>query len=98
MVFGILFKSKKIKSTYFYFALDKHIVSLENAKCEVKHTEWGNDKDTGIRVPSKSTFRMYNNEYEVIFYTSLLHSDTSGIKISLLLPKSVVSEQIVRYE
>lgn len=98
LVFGILYGLKKIKSTYFYFILDKQIVSLENAQCEVKHVEWVDDKTLGIKIPSKNSFLVKNEVYEVQFFTKLIYHDSPGLKIHPLLPKVIVSEQIVEYE
>ncbi len=98
MVFGLLFGLRKIEHTYFYVILGKQVISLENAKCTVKHLEWTDDKSIGVKIPSKNNFLIKNNEYEINFTTTLLHHDSPGMKIHPLLPKVVVSEQIVEYE
>ena len=98
LVFGLLYGLEKIKSTYFYLIIGEHLVKLENAKCEVKHTEWERDESVGIDIPSKSTFTVESKEYEIKFTTKLQSHDASGLKVHPLLPKVIVSEQIVEYE
>lgn len=98
LVFGIIYGLRKIKYTFFYFAIGKHIISMENAECTVKHTEWKKDENGKFKIPSKSSFMVENEEYEINFNTILLHSDSPVMKVKPFLPKIVVSEQIVKYE
>jgi len=99
LVFGILYDIKQeIKSAYVYFILKEHIVELENAKCEIEHLEWEEDKIIGVKIPSKNIFTIKNNDYEIKFSTMLVDHDSPGLKIAPFLPASVVSEQIVEYE
>jgi|GEM_PF-1915143 len=98
LVFGMLYGFTKLKSSYFYFILGKHLVKLENAYCEVKHVERTFDKMLGVKIPSKNNFLVKGDEYEISFSTQLLFHDNPGLKIHLFLPKVVVSEQIVEYE
>ena len=74
------------------------MVKLENAQCEVEHIEWKEDKTIGIRIPSKNNFFIKSDGYEIKFFTKLIYSDSPGMKVHPLLPKVVVSEQIVEYE
>jgi len=98
LVFGILYGLEKIKSTYFYLIIGEHLINLENAQCEVEHTKWKDDETIGIKIPSKNSFLIKNEEYEIKFYTKLIYSDSPGLKVHPLLPKVIVSEQIVEYE
>ena len=98
LVFGILYGLAKIKSTYFYIIIGKHLVKLENAQCEVEHVEWEEDETIGIKIPIKNSFFVKNEEYEIKFFTKLIYCDSPGLKVHPLLPKVVVSEQIVEYE
>jgi hypothetical protein len=98
LVFGLLRSWLAPKSAYCYFAIDKKVVSLRDARCEVKHTEWIKDKFIGNKIPKESKFVFAGSEYEVEFHTTLLHYDTPGMIIHPLLPKVFVSEQIVHYK
>lgn len=98
LIFGILYGLTKIKFTYFYLVIGEHLIRLENIKCEVKHLEWQHDPVLGIKIPSKNSFFIKNEEYEIKFFTKLLYHDSPGFNIHPLLPKVVISEQIVEYE
>lgn len=98
LVFAVLFGLKKIKNTYFYFAIGKHVVSLADAQCSIVHAVWAHDKETGIKIPSQTTFTVKKNDYLLTFNTNLLQADTPGIQIRKFLPKIVISEQLVRYD
>lgn len=98
LVFGILYGLEKIKSTYFYIILGEHLVKLENAECKVEHIRWEKDEAMGIEIPNENSFTVKNEEYEIKFSTKLLNNDSPGLKVHPLLPKVVVSEQIVEYE
>lgn len=98
LVFGVLYVLDKIKSTYFYIILGEHLIRLEKAQCEVKHLEWKNDEAVDMKIPSHSTFFAREGEYEVKFSTKLLFNDDPGIELHPLLPKVIVSEQIVEFE
>src|SRR3989344_3868132 len=98
LVFGILYGLKKIKSTYLYLILGEHLIKLENAQFEVEHLEWREDETIGIKIPIKNSFFIKNEEYEIKFSTKLIYHDSPGMKVHPLLPKVVVSEQIVEYE
>ena len=98
LVFGILFGLKEINSSYFYIILKKRLIKLENAKCKVEHTKWQKDKIAGMEIPSESVFLVKSKEYEINFSTKLIVYDSPGMKIHPLLPKVVVSEQIVEYK
>jgi hypothetical protein len=89
---------KKIEFSYVYVVLGEHLVELENTSCEVEHLEWHEDEDIGIKIPIKNRFLIKNEEYEIEFFTKLLFRDNPGMKVSSLLPKVVISEQIVEYE
>jgi len=98
LVFGAIYKLGKLKNSYFYFVMDKHLVSLENKKCKIEHLEWVNDKEAGLKIPSKSIFSAENEDYEIKFSSELIRADSPGIMINPFLPKVVISEQIVRYD
>jgi len=98
LVFGVLYGLEKIKSTYFYLIIEEHLIKLENAQFKVEHLEWKRDKIIGIKIPSKNSFFIQNDEYEIKFFTTLVYHDSPGLKINPLLPKVIVSEQIVEYE
>src|SRR3989344_1172664 len=98
LVFGVLYGMEKIELTYFYLVLGEHLVKIENEHCEVEHLKWEEDEDIGIKIPVKNRFLVKNEEYEVEFFTTLISRDNPGLKIHPLLPKVVVSEQIVEYE
>ena len=98
LVFGVLFGFFSMKSSYFYFVLRGHLVAMEKSKCEIRHLKWSYDSSIGTKIPSRSSFSAKEGEYEIEFTTHLLYSDDPGMKIHPLLPKVVVSEQIVEYE
>ncbi len=98
LVFGLLYGLEKIKSTYVYLVIGEHLIKLENAQFEVGHVEWEKDETIGIKIPSKNIFLVKNKEYEIKFSTKLIYHDSPGMKVHPLLPKVVVSEQIVEYE
>ncbi|OGI58372.1 hypothetical protein A3F19_01120 [Candidatus Nomurabacteria bacterium RIFCSPHIGHO2_12_FULL_37_29] len=98
LVFGMLYRFSKMKSSYFYLVFGEHVVALENALCEVKRIDWIFDKILGVKVPGKNIFSVKNKEYEIKFSTNLIYHDNLGLKIYPFLPKIVVSEQIVEYE
>lgn len=98
LVFGVLFGIKNIKNSYFYFVAGKEVVSLATAKCEIKHTKWTKDKATGMKIPSQSDFIVEKDGYLIKFRTVLLQYDSPGLQINPILPKTVVSEQLVRYD
>jgi hypothetical protein len=98
LIFGIIYGLKKIKFTYFYLVIGEHLIKLENTQCKVEHTEWENDEIIGTKIPVKSAFFIKNEEYEIEFKSKLLYHDSPGMKVHPLLPKVVVSEQIVEYE
>lgn len=98
LIFGILYELEKVKSTYFYLIIKEHLVKLENVEYKVAHIEWKNDETIGIKIPSKNTFFVKNEEYEIEFSSKLIYYDSPGLKVHPLLPKVVVSEQIVEYE
>ena len=52
----------------------------------------------GIKIPIKNSFFVKNEEYEIEFFTKLIYCDNPGLKVHPLLPKVVISEQIVEYE
>ena len=97
-MFGVLYGLRKIKSTYVYLIIKEHLIKLENAQFEVEHLEWKEDEIIGIKIPSQNNFFIKNEEYEIRFSTKLLYHDSPGMKIHPLLPKVIVSEQIVEYE
>jgi hypothetical protein len=98
LVFGILYGLEKIKSTYFYLILGEHLIKLENTQCGAEHIAWKDDETIGIKIPVENNFFAKNEEYEIKFSTKLISSDSPGLKVHPLLPKVVVSEQIVEYE
>lgn len=98
LVFGVVYGLEKIQSTYFYLIIGEILVKLENATCEVEHAEWQNDESIGIKIPVRNNFSVKNENYEVNFSTKLIYHDNPGLKIHPLLPKIVVSEQIVEYQ
>ncbi|MFA5791476.1 MAG: hypothetical protein WC884_00345 [Candidatus Paceibacterota bacterium] len=98
LVFGVLYGLEKIKSTYLYLVIDKHLIRLENVETKVEHLEWKEDETIGVKIPIKNSFFIKNEEYEIKFVSKLLYHDSPGLKISSFLPKVIVSEQIVEYE
>ena len=97
-IFGVLYKLLKIQSTYFYLIIDNEVVRLENPKFSIKHKRWSTDNHDGIKVPSESEFIARDKQFSIRFTSRLINSDFLGLKISALLPRSVVSEQIVEYK
>ena len=97
-IFGVLYKLLKIQSTYFYLIIDNEVVRLENPKFSIKHKRWSKDNHDGIKVPSESEFVAHDKQFSIRFTSRLINSDFLGLKISALLPRSVVSEQIVEYK
>lgn len=97
-VFGVLRKMTGVKSNYFYLLWNKEVVPFENTKFKVKHKKWSRDKSTGLKVPIKSEFSISKNNFSVKFRTELLYNDLLAIKVSPILPKAFVSEQIASYE
>ena len=95
--FGMLYGIRKIKRAYFFFSGGDHTIASEDAQCDVEHTEWAKDKNTGLRLPSQSSFTFRDKDYVVRFSSRLIQNDVLGLKFSPLLPKVVVSEQLVRY-
>lgn len=98
LVFGILYGFRKIKSTYLYLVFGIHLIKIENANFVVEHLDWKKDEIIGIKIPGYNNFFIKHKEYEIKFSTKLLHHDSMGMKIHLLLPKVVVFEQIVEFE
>lgn len=98
LVFGILYGLEKIKSTYFYLVIGEHLINLENVQFKIEHLEWESDETIGKEIPSQNSFFVKNEEYEINFSTKLIYHDSPGLKVHPLLPKVVVSEQIVEYE
>ncbi len=98
LVFSAIYTLGKMKSNYVYAILGERLVSFENAEFRVEHTEWREDETIGIKIPIKNIFTAKKGEYELKFTTKLLYHDNLGFKISPLLPKGVVSEQLVAYE
>ncbi len=97
-IFGVLYKLLKIQSTYFYLIIDNEVVWLESPKFSIKHKKWGTSGHDGIRIPLESEFVARDKQFSIRFTSRLINSDLVGLKISALLPKSVVSEQIVEYK
>ena len=97
-IFGLLYKLLKIQSAYFYLIIDNEIVWLESPKFSIKHKKWGTGGHDGIRVPLESEFIARDKQFSIRFTSRLINSDLMGLKISALLPRSVVSEQIVEYK
>lgn len=97
LVFGVLFRLGIITHSYVYFTVGEHVVPMEDGRCSIRHVEWTHDKESGLRIPSRSEFMFAKDGYEVAFDTELVQSDSLGLKIHALLPKTVVSEQLVRY-
>jgi len=98
LVFGVLFRLNKIKSSYFYATIGEEVIPLTNAQCTITHTGWLRDKDTGMKIPSQSIFTLTQGEYRLQFTTKLIQADSPGLQIHRLLPKTVVSEQLVQYD
>ncbi len=80
-VFGVLYGLKNIKNGYFYFVVDNKVVSLENAKWEIKHDSWITGIE-GIKIPDKNSFIIKEEEYVVKFSSQLIQHDILGLKIS----------------
>ena len=59
--------------------------------------KWGSGGHDGIKIPLKSEFIARDKQFSIRFTSRLINSDLLGLKIAALLPKSVVSEQIVEY-
>ena len=95
--FGMLYGIRKIKKAYFFFSAGNRTMALEDTQCHVEHTEWVKDKNTGLRMPSRSSFTFRDKDYVVRFSSRLIQNDILGLKFSSLLPKVVVSEQLVQY-
>lgn len=97
-IFGVLYKLLKIQSTYFYLIIDDKIVYLESPKFSIKHKKWGADGKDGVKIPLESEFVARDKQFSIRFTSRLINSDLMGLKISALLPRSAVSEQIVEYK
>jgi len=97
-IFGVLYKLLKIQSTYFYLIIDRKIVWLENPKFSIKHKIWGASGHNRIKIPLESEFVACDKQFSIRFTSRLINNDLLGLKISALLPKSVISEQIVEYK
>jgi hypothetical protein len=95
--FGMLYGIRKIKRAYFFFSAGNSTTALEDVQCRVEHTEWVRDKNTGLRMPSQSNFSFRDKSYLVRFSSRLIQNDILGLKLSPLLPKVAVSEQLVQY-
>ena len=74
------------------------LCGLENPKFSIKHKRWSKDNRDGLKVPSESEFVARDKQFSIRFTSRLINSDFLGLKISPLLPRSVVSEQIVEYK
>ena len=98
LLFGVLYGVRKRKSAYVYFALGEHVVPLENSEVEIKHTTWTRDSGNGMKIPARSSFAADKNGYSIRFTTTLIASDSPGLKMNTMLPKTVISEQLVRYD
>jgi hypothetical protein len=97
-VFGTMYKFLRAEKSFFYFIVDNKIVWLEKPELTVNHKKWiPSDDHKGIKVPFESEFIMQDKQYIIRFTSKLINHDLLGLKISNLLPKSVVSEQIVEY-
>ena len=98
-VFGIVYGLWRVRYTYFYMRLGKEKIIIENnGTSHSKHTEWKRDKSTGVKIPNKTIITFKNKEYTVRLSLKLLMHDTMALKISSLLPKPIVSEQISEYQ
>lgn len=97
LVFGFLYNLGKIKSSYFYYIGEDHKIFLEKGKCESKHISWKKDPQSGIRMPIETEIKLVQDEYEILVRCNLVDHDTLALKILPLIPKPVVSEQIVDY-
>lgn len=97
LVFGFLYNFGKIKNSYFYYIGDGQKVFLEKGKCVSKQLKWKKDPQSGIKMPIETEIRLTEGEYEVLIHCNLVDHDTLALKILPLIPKPVVSEQIVDY-
>jgi hypothetical protein len=97
-IFGVLYKLRKIQSTYFYLIIDNEIVWLESPEFSIEHKKWGTNGRNGIRIPLESAFTARDKQFSIRFTSRLINGDLMGLKISTLLPKSAVAEQIVEYK
>ena len=98
LLFGIFYGMGKPNTIWTYVELNKHLISFENSECTTEHLSWVRDKWNGMKIPGRSVFTVRKDGDTLTFKTRLLASDTPGIKISALLPKTIISEQLVHFE
>ncbi len=96
-VFGYIHKLVGFSLGYCYIILDGHVVELKNPKFSIRHTAWTRDISVNMRIPEKTEFIIEGSNVSLTFSAELMHHDILALKISHVLPKSVLLECVVRY-
>jgi len=97
-IFGAVYKLWKVQNTYFYLILGNQIFQLNKPRFAIKHKKWMEGGNSTLKVPSESEFIMRDEQFLIKFSSKLIHSDLMALKISALLPKPMISKQIVQYK
>ncbi len=97
-VFGVLYGLFRTVHSYFYLIIENEMAWLDRTQFSITHKKWGRRGTCGITVPLESEFLARDKQFSVRFTSRLINTDILGLKISSLLPKPVVSEQIVEYK
>jgi len=97
VVFGAMYKWGRLSNTYAYAEINKEVIDFDGASFKILEREWAKEKTTGIKMPTKTRFEMKTGPYTLDCTYIPVQMEIISMKISSLLPKPSVAEQISRF-
>lgn len=96
-VFGYIHKLLGNPHTFFYVVLGKEVYQMKNAHFSIQPAAWRRDDITRLKIPSKNNFFVSNDKLSLEFSSETVCDDILALKISRVMPKSILTEHVVRY-
>ena len=97
VVFGAMYRWGRLYKTYAYAEINHDVVDFDGKTFKILEREWGTEAITGIKMPTKTRFEMKKGPYTLDCAYAPVRMDTISMKISPLLPRPCVAEQISRF-
>lgn len=98
IIFGVVYKWWRIWRSYVYVIFDRQIISFEGEEFVLLGRAWGKEEFASIKTPKRAEFEIKKGPYVLRCSFAPVRNDTIALRLSPLLPKPYVIEQISSYE
>ncbi|MDP3965780.1 MAG: hypothetical protein Q8Q13_03205 [bacterium] len=97
VAFLLAYKWGRISQSFVYVEINHEVIVFESPTLRMLERKWGTDGITHIRMPTTSSFEITGGPYTLNCSYAPIFTDMIAVKVSSLLPKPCVAEQVSRF-